>query len=123
MQLGRWVAVCLGSGLIGSCILVALLMPETRDRQTHTIRPLVTDETGGSLSDKSRAMLLETVSLARYQFVENTLLGLSLMSLILTTFGKMLPLILDKYAHYRFDLSWEAVGCQAGVPFALLIRV
>lgn len=122
IQQGRWFAIYLGIGLIGSTILAALLMPETRDTPSHGLRPLVADEmeclADGSLSNKARALLYEAIGIARYQFIENKLLGLSLISLIFTTFGKMLPLILDKYAHYRFDLSWEAVRSQTDALFS-----
>lgn len=111
---GRWFSLWLGLALVSSIVPISTLLPETKNTPGHNLRPMVAEElqapTKDTLQDKIRAMGREAKSIALYQFLENKLLGLSLFSLIFTSFSRMLPPLLEKYARRRFGWSWSEVG-------------
>lgn len=116
---GDWTSLWVGTGLCCSVIPVCLLLPETKNTPGHNTRHMVPQETDLSLkptlSAKMEAMWRETVGIARYQFLENTLLGLGLFSLLFTSIGRALPMVLSQYAYRRYSMSWAEVGLLTSV--------
>lgn len=116
IRAGHWFSIWLGLAFITSIIPLAWLLPETKVPSSSKTPQITIEGTGkNALLKQVRTICREAVGIARYQFLENAALGLSLFSLIFTTLGKSLPLVLDKYANRRFGLSWAEVGLLGSV--------
>ncbi|CEJ83810.1 hypothetical protein VHEMI03266 [[Torrubiella] hemipterigena] len=113
IRAGLWFSIWLGLAFITLTIPLAWFLPETRVPSSSKTPG---DETGKSaILQQIRTVCRETGRVARYQFLENTALGLSLFSLIFTTLGRSLPVVVEKYANRRYGLSWAEVGLLGSV--------
>lgn len=126
-KMGDWTSIWIGLGLCCSAMPISLLLPETKNTPGHNTRHMVPEETDLDLkptfATKMEAMWREAVSIARYQFWENTLLGLSLFSLLFTSIARALPMILNQYAYRRYNMTWAEVGLLTSVKSFVALGV
>lgn len=119
IRAGNWFSIWLGLAVISMIVPLAWLLPETKAPSNDKPVQSASEETElsnkSTLAKQAHAVYREVARVAQYQFWENTALGLSLFSLIFTTLGRSLPLILDKYANRRFGLTWAEVGLLGSV--------
>lgn len=117
IRAGLWFSIWLGLAFISLTIPLAWLLPETRPPSNSKTTQIATHDEAGkdAFLKQIRTICREAGRVARYQFLENPALGLSLFSLIFTTLGRSLPVVLDKYANRRYGLSWAEVGLLGSV--------
>lgn len=122
MARGAWFSVLVGFGCLSAAVLLALTFPETR--RLAVPNEIVDDSDPDSLatsgpSSRISAAVEETLASIQCLFWENKRLGLLLFSLIFTTFGTYVSVILMQYTTKRFGWTWSEVRCAraSNAPF------
>lgn len=121
MTRGPWFSALLGVGCLGIGVLVAFSLPETRglkdssgtsedvDNDAHD-----SEDQEASKGNKLWALFVSTQRQASEMFQSlfwrNKKLGLLLFSLVFTTLGRYVVMIIRQYATKRFGWSWSEVG-------------
>lgn len=122
MTRGAWFSVFMGAGCLSAAILVALAFPETRNKAARD--ESTRDDDDGDQPENSPSLRLfrcaglrawsklalkhATTSVRSY-FWDDKRLGLLLFSLIFTSLGKFISVILMQYTTKRFHWSWSEV--------------
>ncbi|EHK18451.1 uncharacterized protein TRIVIDRAFT_158459 [Trichoderma virens Gv29-8] len=129
VQHSVWLSVYIGLVCLLACVLLALAFPETRPLSAVETEETRNDDDGRSDTSassnitKSRGLkmriydLLELEKLAilvKY-FWENKRLGLLLLSLIFTTLGNYVTIILMQYTTKRFGWTWAKAGLLSSI--------
>lgn len=122
VERGVWLSVYIGLVCLFVSLLIALMFPETRSLSATENE----DQTGGERSDGSISSnspkgqglwariseileLKQMAILIKYFFWENKRLGLLLLSLIFTTLGNYVTVVLMQYTTKRFGWTWAKV--------------
>ncbi|KAF4511925.1 hypothetical protein G6O67_001122 [Ophiocordyceps sinensis] len=114
MARGPWFSVLLGVGCLSTAVLVALGFPETRQKASENDD----DDYPPSLDPGpglSPAALRRAAMSIRRLFWDNKRLGLLLFSLVFTTLGRYISVILAQYTTKRFHWSWSEAALLSSI--------
>ncbi|KAF4504262.1 hypothetical protein G6O67_008435 [Ophiocordyceps sinensis] len=120
MTRGAWFSVFMGAGCLSAAILVALAFPETRNKAARD--ESTRDDGDGDQPENSPSLRLfrcaglracsklalkQATTSVRSYFWDDKRLGLLLFSLVFTSLGKFISVILMQYTTKRFHWSWS----------------
>ena len=118
MKGGPWLSIYVGLGLSVFCILLGFSLPESLTKSAGTGD--ISDEDGPSDGDhhgllqqvltQAKAGAGKFITFLQLLITEERQVGLLLLSLLFTTFGRDSALMLIQYVHVRFGWEWSEVG-------------
>lgn len=110
-----WLAIYLGLGLLVICTVFAWSLPETLQKKVDAEddEPTIPDGRHGVLGNLVQQVKSESVrfgTLIRTLAREERQVGILLLSLLFTTFGRDSAVVLMQYVAIKFKWSWSKVG-------------
>ncbi|KJZ76344.1 hypothetical protein HIM_04426 [Hirsutella minnesotensis 3608] len=123
-NLGAWSSVFIGIMCLAAAALIAFAVPETRQPKAkesdaecrgQDVRRPVSESLRRRLSDGVK----RAAASARRLFWDNRTLGLLLFSLLFSTLGKYVSLILKQYTAKRFQWSWSEAALLSSISAAV----
>jgi hypothetical protein len=118
MKRGPWLSIYVGLGLSVFCILLGFSLPESLKKGPGAGDISDEDSPGdgdhhGLLQQaltQAKAGAWKFLTFLRLLITEERQVGLLLLSLLFTTFGRDSALMLIQYIHLRFRWKWSEVG-------------
>ncbi|KJZ71934.1 hypothetical protein HIM_08690 [Hirsutella minnesotensis 3608] len=118
-QGGAWLSVYIGLALLFIAALLAFAFPETRQLKVGGTNIESRNEPLDNSRPSIWARLSQGISIVtsstRYLFFDNITLGLLLFSLVFTTLGRYVSIILLQYTTKRFRWSWSEAGLLSSI--------